>query len=277
MKTTYIRFRTWSLTAILVIAIAFYLLMTVTFNEKVDIINLIFLSVITITIHFIYFPDGEKCGENDTSFVSNKTAYNEKASKVTTNGAVKKLRAYCEYEYNERKKQYITTKCGQVGITVDEYEFLKTLPPLKVKEMNEFQYDGKTIYITKESKKELLRLLYKALPVEENNADSILSACEIDYTKSITDTSKNYRRQSHLRKCLYGVLVSLFLAYIGYTFKGGITLETIALFITYIANMCITAIFSFGRGETTQKVYKNRYYLELSNYLDCFFEWQRQE
>lgn len=273
MKMNYIRLRTWSLTGVLVIAVAFYLIMSVAFNEEVDIINLILLSAITITIHFIYFPDGERCGESDLAFISNKKAYNARASAVNTHGAVKELREFCKQEFNERLNEYIRTECGKIGITYEEYTFLTQKSPNEIKKIESFEYEGKLIFITKENRKTLYNLLFKRLPVEENNANSILSARDIDITKAISDESKSYKTVSHIQKCIIGIGASLFFAFVGYTFRGGITIETIALFITYIANMLITAVFSFSRGETCQKVHKCKYYLELSIFLDCFIEW----
>ena len=43
--------------------------------------------------------------------------------------------------------------------------------------------------------------------------------------------------------------------------------------ITCLVSMFSTAVLSYSTGETCSKVYKNRYYIDLVNFIDGFNEW----
>lgn len=272
-KITYVRVRAWAVIVVLLIAIVFYFLVTITFNKEINLIHLIFMATISIVIHFAFFPEGENYAKTLTPFADNKLAYNNKALEVNEKKAVKELREYCEIEYQERKNRYIDIECGAIGIDRTELDHFKTLSPKEISKLSQYELNGKFIYFTKQTRKRLYKLIYGGIPVERNDANSILSACETDYVKAIKDGTKTYKTITHGGKILWATLVSLFFAFIGYTFKDGITLETIAMVCFYIVTMIVTAIFSYGSGEKGITVYKNKYYIELALYLDSFFEW----
>ena len=271
-----IRARTWLVLAVLVVAIIFYFLITITFNNEINYIHLIFMGVIGISVHFSMYPEGENFGKRQEIFVSNKKCYNARAFAVNEQRLVKELREYCDHEYEERKKRYIDNQCGMIGIDSSEFEYFKTLSKKEIKKLNSIEIKGKLIWLTSKNKKRLCNLLFRSLPIERNNANSILSACEIDETKAVKDKAKTYTAFSHITKIISSTIIAIFFAYIGYTFKDGIVIETIAMIIFYLTAIIITAIFSFSSGETEITVYKNKYYIDLSIYLDCVAEWLKE-
>ena len=50
----------------------------------------------------------------------------------------------------------------------------------------------------------------------------------------------------------------------------------VARLITYVGSLLITAIMSFTSGEKIQKVYKTEFYIELSQFIERFYEWDKK-
>ena len=275
-RTSNIRIRAWALTLIIVIALIMYFLVQVVFNE-VNWVDLCFVSIIQIIMHCLYFPEGELYGQKNPAFALNKHVYNLKATTINENRKVAELREYCHYEYETRKNAYITAECGAIGITEDEYEVLKQKSEKEIKKLKSIELNGKITFFSKRQRKRLHRLIFKPLPVEENSPELILSAVEHDTEKSISDSSIKYKEMAYIRKICTAIVVGTFLAYIGYSARDGITLDVITQIIVYLSNMLVTAVFSFSKGETCSKVHKNKFYIDLSNYIDEFFEWLEKE
>lgn len=278
-RASTIRTRTWSLTIFLVICLGFYFLVTAVTKQTINWIDFVFLCFIQITTHCLYFPDGEVFGQKDATFRANRTAYNEKATDVNTKRKAGRLRRYCDYDYEERKSRYIETKCGKIGISIEELEILKKEPEEKLKNITSFEYgegeNTKILFFSKSKRKILLHLIFDPIPVEKNHTETILSAVENDGTRAITDGSVSFKIWVYIRRVFVSVVIGGILAYIGYTAKDGIGLDEIVSVIIYVASMFSTAVMSFSLGETCQKVHKSRFYIELANFLDGFFEWDK--
>lgn len=272
-RASTVRARTYILTLAIVIGLIFYFLLTIIFNAQVNIVDLIFIATIQIVVHSAYFPDGELYGARNKIYINNKKIYNLKATAVNNNRKVKELREYCEYEYEERKKQYIINELGALGISDNEFAEFKKLSPEALKTIKEYEIDGKLFYFNRSRRKRLYALIFKKLPVEKNSPETILAACENNSNHRITDGSVAYKIKSHIKKVIIAIGFGFLLAYIGFTFADGITFEKIARLVLYIVGIFTTAIMSFSRGETCSKVYKNQFYIDLSNFLDEFFEW----
>lgn len=272
-----IRLRTWTLSVAIIGAIILYFLVQVGFDNEVNFVDLLFLSTIQIVVHFLYFPDGDLFGQKAPVYVSNKNTYNDKATEITENGRVGKLREYCVIEYNRRRQLYIATVCGHIGIEVKDYERLMQLPQEEVKHLKSVETAGKTIYLTKKRRKWLYDLIFEPLPVETNDPETILSATEERFGAAVNDESVHYRKKQNVRRVIQSFVVGTALAYIGYTSRDGITLAVIVKTVVNLVSVFTTAVMSFSRGETCSSVYRNRFYVKLSNFIDGFNEWRKQE
>lgn len=271
-KLSTVRVRTWSLTASIIVAIVLYMFVQVTWQTEINIIDFILLACIQVTTHIIYFPDGEISGGKDNVYIGNKTAYNTKATAINENKQVRELRDYCDYEYELRRSEYIKNECGAIGIDLTELEKLRELPITEIKKLTQIELDGKLFFFDKHKRKRLIKLLHGTLPIERNNAETILSAIEQDYGKAIRDNSIRYKAKSHIRKIILAFGVGLFLAYIGYTSREFGLYEITRAFICLVS-MFTNAVTSYTQGETCIKVHKNNYYLQLSNFIDGFNAW----
>ena len=272
-----IRVRTWTLSVAIIGAIILYFLVQVGFDNEVNLVDLLFLSTIQVVVHFLYFPDGDLFGQKAPVYVSNKNTYNDKATEITENGRVGKLREYCVIEYNRRRQLYIATVCGHIGIEVKDYERLMQLPQEEVKHLKSVETAGKTIYLTKKRRKWLYDLIFEPLPVETNDPETILSATEERFGAAVNDESVHYRKKQNVKRVIQSFVVGTALAYIGYTSRDGITLAVIVKTVVNLVSVFTTAVMSFSRGETCSSVYRNRFYVKLSNFIDGFNEWLKQE
>lgn len=272
-KVKAIRVRTWTCTLSIIIALSLYLLINVTWNNEVNIIDLIVLGSLQILTHCLYFPDGEISGQNGETFINNKKAYNTKATAINENRCVGLLREYCRVDLERRRQTYIENECGAIGIDIADLEILRQMPIRAVSRLSKWENNGRLIYFTRSRRKRLKRLIFEPLPIEENSPDTILSAVETNFAHSIKDESISYKVKAYIKKVFLALGVSVFFAYIGYSLKDGFEFAIIVKIFTYITSIFTTAIFSFSQGEVCQKVHKNKFYVDLCNFIDGFNEW----
>lgn len=276
-----IRFRTWTLTLSIIVALIFYLLVTISTKQSITWFDFILLCSVQIVCHSLYFPDGEIYGQKDDAFISNKTSYNTKATEINDNKNISKLREYCKIEYEKRKENYIQSECGIIGISSDELEIFKQMSEKEIKKLKMYEIKetingeekSKFLIFSRSKRKKLYNLIFKPLPVEENHPETIMSAVEINSNKAIKDGSKTYKAYSYIRKIMQAVVIGGIFSYIGYTLRDGIGLTEIVQIVMYLTTMFTTIVMAFSSGETCSSVYKSRFYLELSNFIDGFNEW----
>lgn len=285
-RASSIRLRTWTLTAAIIICLAFYLLVSVTTKQTINWFDFILLCIMQIVIYCVYFPDGDLYGQKDPTFIANKQSYNDKANEITQNKQMAALRTYCKHEYEQRKKSYILNQCGIIGITVNEFALLKQLPEKEIKKIESFKVmelnelgeeKEKIIVFSKQKRKMLYKLIFKPLPVEENFPETIMSAIENKGNKAIKDGSISYKSRSYISKFFRAVVIGSIFAYIGYTAKDGFGIAEILSMFMYITTLLTSAVMAYSAGENCSKIYKSRFYLELANFIDGFQEWITQE
>ena len=276
-RVSTVRVRTWTLTLMISIALVLYFLVNVITKQKMDWIDFVFMATIQILIHCLYFPDGDLYGQKDEGYIKNKAAYNEKAEKITDNHLQAKLREYCKVEYERRRDRYIETELSYLNITPKEYEMLKQKTEKEIKELEKFEYqDGeemKAVCFNKSRRKRLYRLLFEPIPVAPNEPETITSALEQNHNSAIRDGSIGYRTREYVKRFLMATIFGAFLAYIGYTLKDGISFADIVKIVVDLSTLMSTAVMSFSSGETCSKVYKKNFYINLSNFIDGFMEW----
>ena len=276
-----IRLRTWTLTLAILVTLALYILVNVTTRQSINWIDFVLLCVMQIIVHSLYFPDGDLFGQKDSAFISNKAAYNQKASDINEKKEISNLREFCDYEFEERKERYIANQCGIIGITTDELEVLKQKSAKEILELENFEAKeiingkekSKLIFFTKHKRKILYNLIFKPIPVEKNHPETIMSAVENNGNKAIKDTSITYKAQSYIRKILTAIVVGGIFAYIGYTLRDGFGFAQVVQICMYITTLFTTAVMAFSSGETCSKIHKSHFYLDLANFIDNFNEW----
>lgn len=285
-RASTIRLRTWTLTLAITVTLVFYFLVQVSTKQIINPVDFVFLCIVQIITHCLYFPDGDLYGQKNQSFIDNKTAYNDKASEINQHRRIAKLREYCKVEYEDRKQRYILNECGAIDITLDELNILKQLGEKEIKHLKKYEFkymvtteDGsqeeqsKLIFFSKVKRKKLYDLIFKELPVEPNHPETIMSAVENNGTKAVKDGSVAYKTHSYIRKILQAVVIGGIFAYIGYTVRDGISIAEIVQILMYLTSLFSTAVMSFSSGETCSKVYKSHFYVDLVNFIDGFNEW----
>ena len=277
-----VRLRTWVISATILISLGFWLILQVTTRDSLSWIDFIMLCVIQILGHLAYFPDGEIYGQTDQKFQDNKKAYNDLANKINDDKKFEKLREYCVVEYEERKENYINTVLGYIGITEKEFEDIKQKEAKEIKKIKEFeiieQLNGeekrRVIHFNKLKRQLLYDLIFKPLPVQRNEAQTIVSAKETDTSKKLQDKTRKEKTRIYAITFLKIVLTCLLLAYISWNIRDNFGWGDVARLITYIGSLLITAIMSFTSGERIQKVYKSAFYLDLYQFIKRFEEWE---
>lgn len=277
-----IRMRTWSLTLVIIVALVFYFLVQVATRQEMSVIDFILLCTLQIVVYSIYFPDGELFGATNPVFVKNKALYNETATEINKQGMIGKLRNFCEYDYEKRKKEYIETQCGYLSITVDELEEIKkdftnkksvkNLQKLEIKDKSD-KDKSKLIFFDRSKRKILYNLIFKEIPVERNHPETIMSAVEYSGVESVKDGSIKYKNWSFIKKAASAIVFGIFFAYIGFTARDGFGIAEFASISIYLATIFTNAVMAYNAGEVCSRVYKNQFYVKLINIIDEFLEW----
>lgn len=265
-RVTTVRARTWIISIALIVSLILYLFVAVSLSWNVDIVAFCVLAFSQISIHCAYFPDGEEYGQKNATFIANKKAYNSKATKISRKRKIADLRDYCLYEFEVRKRHYVESEVSAIGITWEEYENYKKLKPRELLRVDD---------LDKKKKHRLYKLIYTPLPVKPNTADTIMSAVQNEGDNHIKDDSVTFKKKSYVSKILKATVVALFLSLLVYKTKDGVTLDTFVQMAINLTSIIATAVMSFTTGETCQKVYKNKFYVDLANFIDGFYDWEK--
>lgn len=277
-----VRLRTWSLTMAIIVTMIFYFLVQVATKQAISLIDFLIVSILQIVIYSTYFPDGELFGQQSTVFIKNKALYNERAAFINKEGMVGKLRDFCEYEYEKRKREYIETQCGFIGITMDELEDIKRqfgtkeqIRGLEKIELKSKTNDGrsKLVFFDKAKRKILYGLIFKEIPVERNHPETIMSAVEYSGIEALKDGSIRYKNRAFIRRVLSAVVVGGAFAYIGFTVRDGFGIAELTSILMYLTAIFTNAVMAYNTGEVCSRVYKNQFHVKLINIIDEFLEW----
>lgn len=279
-----LRLRTLILTGMIVVMLILYCIVQIVLNQRINIVDMIIIGIIQILSFTAYYPEGQNYGNGNKVFVNNKKAYNDKANYVNNQQLQERLGEYCEYEYKKRKNEWYENQCGILGISVDELEKIKQsyteqeikrLESITTKRTVQGEEQDVVVHFGKKQRKRLHSLLFNPCPVEKNEADAILAACEIKREKRIIDGSLSNTSTNIKVFFIRAVMMMVFIGYLGYALRDGFSFANIMQFGMFFGTMVGTSVTAYTQGETNIKTYKNRYYVELSNFLSGFFEWQK--
>ena len=276
-KGLVIRIRTITLTLLVIAVLALYLLVQTYFRDEISWIDFIILTAVTIIMHFVYFPDGELNGQRDVRYITNNQAYNDKAELINSKRQIFNLNEYCKVDFDIRKKSYVETHCGYLEITPEILEYFRDTYSYKDLKKNEYLYTSakqdKKYFLSKYKRKQLIKLLFKELPIGYNFPDTILSAKETDSSKAIVDESKRFKYITNTTKIITAIIIGLVLAYIGLSKKDEFTIADLAKMLMYLTSIVSTAVFSYSAGEKSMKIFKCDFYIALCNFIERFFVW----
>lgn len=273
-KSTIIRIPTILFSFLMVGTLTIYFLVSVQFGSQLDVANFLLLGTMEVATFYLYYPDGQLKGQNSERYLNNKNVYNTKASKVNAKRQVKNLQAYCVVEYKERIKEHIETELGYCDLDYNDYLYLKqNCSEKELKKSTQIEIDGKMVFLDKNKKKRLHRLLFERMPVNPNNSRTILSAVESNSQSAITDKSKKDKSLSQMRMVFKVLSIAMFSGYMIVNARDGLTLTAIAQLVLDLFAIFLVAITSYMQGENNQKTYKANFYMDLSIFLDNFYEW----
>ena len=268
-----IRLRTWTLTLTITALLILYIFVTLAINSKIEWIDFAITAGIQISTHFAYFADGERYGETDEFYVSARKSYNDNAARIMAESTVEELREYCEVDYEQRKKDYISDACGAIGISVAELEEISKMPEKEIRAIKTWESKSRIVYFDRAKRKALVKLIFGKNPVEKNQPATVLSAVDRDYVAAIKDGSNFYRKASHATRLFKSIIVGGILAYIGYNIRDGLSYAAVIKSCVFIGSMITTAVSSYIAGEKASREYRKQFYLELALFIDAFFSW----
>lgn len=273
-RVAVVRVRTWTLTLAILVSLALYIFVNITLRQSLNVVDFVFLCLVQILVHLIYFPDGDLFGQTDKVFISNKDAYNSKAKGIS----LERLREYCEYEFEQRRQEYVRTQCALIGITVDELENLKDHTEEEIMKLDKVVVKVKDkdviVPLSKTKRKMLRALIFEPLPVRKNRPEVITSAIDSkDESGEIKDKSIAYKKQENIKKFCITTILGLFFGFVAFKIIEGFGFAQIIQICMYLTTIFSTAVTSYTSGENCSRVYKSRFYLELSNFIDGFNEW----
>lgn len=285
-----VRLRAWSLSLMFATALIFYLLMTVTFKDKINPVDIVIMFAIQWLVSVIWFPEGILHGEKDGAYKANRGAYNKRATFIATEQKTGKLREFCKIDFAERKQRYIEKMLGRISIEVAEFEILRQMPKevFAVKKRTLWELmtrktvvdnaeislgEDKKILLNDTQKRVLTKLIFEEINIEPNNPDTIMCAMAIDEQYAIRNEELIYKRKVKTLRLLQSSVGALILAYIGYQFKDGLSFEVVARAFIYLTTFFMTIVMSFVQGEESIKTHKNQFLLKLINFIDRFFEY----
>lgn len=284
-RVTAVRLRAIVLTVGIIFGLILYIFVNLITKQAMSWIDFCLLVVLQYLVYATYFPEGEQFGMKNEKYINNYQAYNQKASKINQTHRINRLREFCKVDYQRRKQAYIETECGAIDITLDELEQLKKLKEEEIKKLKQFSFiekkivDGKEeegeklVMFSKHKRKRIYNLIFKPLPVEENHAETIMSAVENNGYRSIKNGAPGFRTTNFILKFFQVILTAVILAYIGYQARDGIGLEEVFRMFMYLFTIVANATTAYTTGETCTKVYRNRFHVELANFIDEFNEW----
>lgn len=268
-----VRIPTIIFTIVMFITMALYFLVSVICGSTLDVPNFIMLAFMETTSYILYYADGKLKGQASERYITNKKGYNNNATLVNKKRQNRSLQEYCVYDYKQRIQEYIETQLGYCDLNYEDYLYLKDhITEKELKKNKYIEINGESIYLPKSSKKILKRLLFRKLPVQANSSKMILSAVESSAEASIRDKSKRDKRLSDLRMLIKIGAIAYFSGYMIVTAKE-FTLETVVQMVMDLSSIIVVIVLSYVMGEKNQRVYKADFYMELSQFLENFFEW----
>jgi hypothetical protein len=251
-----IRHRAWAFTGMLTITLISYLIISVFFKDTLNIADVIIALTLQMAVMAIWFPEGEAKGECTTVFISNRKTYNEKAETIITRGRIESLGEYCEYEFLERCKNFKQSVLTRLGLTVQNYKDTETL--------------------NKEQVKAISAMEKKVLQIKPNNERTIMCGVEIDDTEAVGNSADRAKKLAFINQFVVSLVFSILLGYIGYT-THSIGFEDIIRALFYICLIAYRLIAAYRQGYENITIRKNKFYVDLINFINCFWEWEKNK
>lgn len=277
----------WLSTSIVTIGIVAMVLLGVESKDSLDLVFFVLMLVSQGIITTTWLPEGKQFGETKPLFMQTRSAYNGKVNDVISRQISMELKDYCDYDFEVRKKHYKMRMLARAALDFNDLD--------KVAEMQENEFYDKFLFwkkfkawdkkkvgedeisLNKLQVRVLYTLIFKPLPIQANNVETIIGGATVSEVNPVKDTTSKY-----INKWLggkFGILIvmSLITAYLGLRLAQGITLQAILQAIMLIMAVVTSLTSSFLTGERAITIHKRSYYVDASNFIDRFFEWHNKK
>ena len=221
-----------------------------------------FLSILAI---IFWLPSGKEYGAKDKAYISNKKAFDDKANAISNNQQFEKLDKFCTYKNEKRRYEKIVKMLNKVVLDVTVLG--------KFNDVESVVADTK---LNKQQKKVLIHLLTKQVYVKELTSFQITTGIDDAKDENYRNTEKLHQTLFMIRKVVFGIFTSAFLASIIITEKN-IGIAEITQLCLWLISIITNIFFSFLKGINLIRVDRNRYYIKMANLLCEFDEWLAKE
>jgi len=276
----------WLSTTVVTIGIVAMVLLGVESKNSLDLVFFVMMLITQGIITFTWLPEGKSYGERNTLFNDTRTAYNGKVNQVFQKEISMELKEFCDYDFEVRKKNYIVRTLGKASLTLEDLERCRELPESdfydrvlfwkKFKKWEDKQFGEEEITYNRMQVKVLYMLIFKPLPVQPNNMETIIGGATVNDVKRISDTTSKFLNKYLGGKFGLVIAMSILTAYLGLRLAQGISLQAILQAIMLIIAAVTSLTSSFLTGERAITVNKRGYYVDASNFIDRFFEWHNK-
>lgn len=220
---------------------------------------------LTILAIIFWLPSGKEYGAKDKVYISNKQAFDDKANAISNNQQFGKLDKFCTYKNEKRRYEKIVKMLNKVVLDVDTLS--------RYKDVESVISDDK---LNKKQKKVLIHLLTKQVEVRELTSFQITTGIDDAKDENYHNTEKLHQTLFMIRKVVFGIATSAFLASIIISAKK-IGIAEITQLCLWLISITTNIFFSFLKGINLIRVDRNRYYIKMANLLSEFNEWLAKE
>ena len=220
---------------------------------------------LTILAIIFWLPSGKEYGAKDKAYISNKQAFDDKANAISNNQQFGKLDKFCTYKNEKRRYEKIVKMLNKVVLDVDTLS--------RYKDIESVNSDDK---LNKKQKKVLIHLLTKQVEVRELTSFQITTGIDDAKDENYHNTEKLHQTLFMIRKVVFGIATSAFLASIIISAKK-VGIAEITQLCLWLISITTNIFFSFLKGINLIRVDRNRYYIKMANLLSEFDEWLTKE
>lgn len=216
---------------------------------------------LTILAIIFWLPSGKEYGAKDKTYISNKQAFDDKANAISKNQQFGKLDKFCTYKNEKRRYEKIVKMLNKVVLDIDTLS--------RYKDVESVNADEK---LNKKQKKMLVHLLTKQVEVRELTSFQITTGIDDAKDENYHNSENLHQTLFMIRKIVFGIATSVFLASIIISAKK-VGIAEITQLCLWLTSIIMNIFFSFLKGIKLIRVDRNRYYIKMANLLSEFDEW----
>jgi hypothetical protein len=270
----YVGFTAWLTTSSLSIAVILLVFLGIGQGKGLDLVFFLLMFLVQGIMTATWLPEGKKYGERNALFMEIQKAYNAKIDRIIEEELITNLGEYCNYDFGVRYRNYFTKMLGRVGLSYDVFEKVKNLS-VKNFIVGEMVVGGDKFTFNKIQIKTLKTLIFKPCPIQANSVETIMGGSENSEIYGIRDWSKFYEKRYLGVRGGFMIITAIITAFLGLKITEGVTMMMWIQAVLLLGGIVLSLTSAFLTGEKSKTVYKREFYIDATNFLDGFYEWNK--